>query len=88
MAPLSTQSRFLLSSLCQDVCLPSVHLVTLTGSKRTYTSLLSRTSLPSMHHSRCALSTLDTESLSFRALWIPIRFVHKAVFNSLMADDT
>jgi hypothetical protein len=32
MAPLSTQSRFLLSRLCRDVCLPSVHLVTLTGS--------------------------------------------------------
>lgn len=75
MAPLSTQSRFLLSRLCQDVCLLSAYLVTLTGSKRTYTSLLSRTSLLNMHHSTCALLLLDTGSLSFRALWIPIRCV-------------
>lgn len=76
MAPLSTQSRFLPSRLCRDVCLPLVHLVTLTGSKRTSTSLLSRTSLLNMHHSRSTWSALDTGSLSFRALWIPIRCVY------------
>jgi hypothetical protein len=51
MAHLSTRSRFRLSRLCRGVCLPSLLLDKLTGSKRTSTNLLSWTSLLSMDHS-------------------------------------
>ena len=73
MVPLSTQSLFQPSRLCRGVCLLLVRPEILTGSRRTFPSLPSRTSLLSMDHLIYPLSALDMENLSFRASWIPTR---------------